>query len=64
MIVLTRLNGESFVVNAERIKFLEKTPDTVVCTDAGDRIMVKESLQEVVKRSIDYGRMVRRPMTD
>ena len=64
MIVLTRLNGSSFVVNAERIKFLEKTPDTVVCTDDGDRIMVRESLQEVVRRSIDYARMTRKPLTD
>ena len=64
MIALTRLNGQPFVVNADRIKFLEKTPDTVICCEGGDRVMVRESMQEVVRRSIDYARMVRRPITD
>jgi len=28
MITLTRLNGQQFVVNADRIKYIESTPDT------------------------------------
>ena len=64
MIQLTRLNGSPFVINAEKIKFLETTPDTVVCCDGGERVMVKEALAEVVRRSIEYARMTRRPLTD
>lgn len=64
MIVLTRLNGQQFVVNAEKIRYVEKTPDTLICCDTGDRIIVKESLQEVVRRSIDYARTIRRPIAD
>jgi flagellar protein FlbD len=64
MIVLTRLNGQSFVVNAEKIRLVESTPDTVVCCDSGERLMVKESLKEVVGRAIEYGRLLRRPVTD
>jgi flagellar protein FlbD len=64
MITLTRLNGQQFVVNAEKIRYVEQTPDTVVCTDHGEKLMVKETIQEVIRRSIDYGRMVRRPITD
>lgn len=64
MICLTRLNGQAFVVNAEKIRYVESTPDTMVCCDTGDRIIVKESLQEVVRRAIDYSRMVRRPISD
>jgi flagellar protein FlbD len=64
MICLTRLNGQQFVVNAEKIRYVESTPDTVVCCDKGDKIMVKETLQEVIRRAIEYGRMIRRPMTD
>ena len=64
MICLTRLNGQAFVVNAEKIRFVEATPDTLVCCDTGDRIMVKETLQEVVRRAIDYARTVRRPISD
>ena len=64
MITLTRLNGQQFVVNAEKIRYVEQTPDTVVCTDHGEKLMVKETIQEVIRRSIDYSRMVRRPVTD
>ena len=64
MIQLTRLNGQAFVINAEKIRFIEQTPATVVCCDQGQKIMVKETLQEVIKRSIEYSRLIRRPVTD
>ena len=64
MIVLTRLNGQNFVVNAEKIRTVESTPDTVVCCETGERLMVKETLQEVVQRAIEYGRTLRRPLTE
>ena len=64
MISLTRLNGESFVINAEKIRTVESCPDTVVCTDSGDRMMVRETLLEVMKRAIEYARLIRRPITD
>jgi flagellar protein FlbD len=64
MILLTRLNGQQFVVNAEKIRYIESTPDTIVCCDTGDKVMVKESLQEVTRKAIDYARVIRRPITD
>ena len=64
MIVLTRLNGQNFVVNAEKIRMVEATPDTVVCCESGERLMVKETLHEVVQRAIEYGRLLRRPLTE
>jgi flagellar protein FlbD len=64
MISLTRLNGQQFVVNAEKIRTVEATPDTVVCCDTGERLMVKESLVEVMRRAIDYARIIRKPVTD
>jgi flagellar protein FlbD len=64
MIALTRLNGQQFVINAEKIRYIESTPDTVVCCDTGDKVMVREPLKEVMRRAIDYARTVRRPITD
>ena len=64
MIALTRLNGQQFVINAEKIRYIESTPDTLVCCDTGDKVMVKESLREVMMRAIEYARVVRRPITD
>ena len=64
MIALTRLNGQQLVVNADKIRYVEATPDTVICCESGDRVMVKETLQEVISRAIEYARIIRRPVTD
>ena len=64
MITLTRLNGQAFVMNAEKIRYVESTPDTVVCCDTGEKMMVRETLAEVTRRAIDYARIIRRPITD
>lgn len=55
MIILHRLNGKEFVLNAEHIKFVESTPDTLITLISGDeKFMVKESVEEVIKSVIDY----------
>lgn len=59
MIVLTRLNGTRFVVNAELIRTIEERPDTIINLVNGETIIVKERMDEVVARAIEYGRMVR-----
>lgn len=64
MITLTRLNGQQLVVNAEKIRYVEATPDTIVCCESGEKLLVKETIQEVVRRAIEYARLIRRPVTD
>ena len=59
MISLTRLNGSRFVVNAEMIRTIEERPDTTIVLINGESFIVKESLDEVVAKAIEYGRMVR-----
>ncbi|MCB9851813.1 MAG: flagellar FlbD family protein [Phycisphaerales bacterium] len=59
MISVTRLNGHRVVLNAELIKFLEETPDTMITLVNGERIIVKEALDEVVRRAVEYCRHVR-----
>jgi len=60
MIALTKLNNSAFVVNADLIKFIESTPDTMVTLTTGERLLVKESAADVIRKTIDYGRMLRR----
>ncbi len=60
MIKLTRLNGKSFVINAELIRTVEASPDTTITLINGDHVIVAESMDEVVERAIDYGRRLRR----
>ncbi len=54
MIKLTRIDGEPFVLNAEMIRYVEKRPDTFITLTTGERIIVGESMDEVVDRAIRY----------
>ena len=59
MIAVTRLNGNRFVINAEQIRFIESTPDTMITLLSGDKVMVKEPLEEVVQLAVHYQRQIR-----
>jgi flagellar protein FlbD len=54
MIRVTRLDGRSVVVNADRIEWMEAIPDTILCFESEHRMVVRESLQEIIQRVIDY----------
>ncbi len=56
MIELTRLQGQKVVVNVDLIEFLEETPDTLITTTTGKKIMVKESVREVVHKAVEHKR--------
>lgn len=59
MITVTRLDKRVVVVNAELIKMLEATPDTIMTLINGDTLIVRESVDEVVERAIEYARRIR-----
>lgn len=56
MIRLTRLGGEPFLLNAELIRYVESRPDTFVTLVGGERLVVRESMDEVLRRAVDYQR--------
>ena len=58
MIELTRLNHQVVVVNASHIVTVESTPDTLLTLFGGEKILVRESLDEVVEGVIHYLRRV------
>lgn len=59
MIKLTRLDGRKFIVNAELIEIFEATPETVVTlTIDKKRMVVRESIDEVWQKVIEYKRLV------
>ena len=62
MIKVTRLNGKEFVVNADLIQYVEQTPDTVITLENKEKVVVKEPVEEIIRRVIDYGRAVRGPI--
>jgi flagellar protein FlbD len=50
MIELTRLNGSPLYVNCDLIKWAEAAPDTLLTLVNGEKIVVRESCQELVER--------------
>ncbi len=54
MIRLTRLDGEAFILNADLIRYVESRPDTFVTLTCGERMVVKESMDEVMQRAVRY----------
>jgi flagellar protein FlbD len=56
MIRLTRLGGDALLLNAELVKYVESLPDTYVTLTTGDRLVVSESPDEVLRRVIEYQR--------
>lgn len=56
MILVTRLNHHHFYVNADLIKLIEQSPDTVITLLNGDKVIALESAEEIIGRVIDYRR--------
>jgi len=54
MIKLTRFNGTSFVLNAELIECVESTPDTVLTTTNGKKMVVVESVDDIIEKVLQY----------
>ncbi len=54
MINVTKLNGSEIVVNADLIEFVECTPDTLITLTTGRKIMVLESMDEIIQRSLAF----------
>jgi len=58
MIRLTRLNSHALTINSDLIKFIENAPDTVLTLTSGEKIVVRESTEEVLSRIIAFRRTV------
>lgn len=58
MIKLTKLNGQEIVVNVDLIKFIEATPDTLLTLSTGDKLPVREGVELVVEKVIEFKRQL------
>lgn len=56
MIKLTNLGREPFILNAELIRFVEARPDTFITLTTGERVVVLESMDEVLRLALEYQR--------
>jgi flagellar protein FlbD len=54
MVALTRLNGHRFFVNSDLIKYSEAAPDTVLALVTGEKLVVTESPEQVMRAMLEY----------
>lgn len=58
MIKLEKLNGSMVVVNAELIESVEAAPDTVINLATGNRFIVRNPVDEVIAKTVEYKKKV------
>jgi len=54
VIQLTRLNGNPLTVNCDLIKYAEASPDTMLTLLTGEKVVVRETCEEVIARVIQF----------
>ena len=54
MIQLTRINRVSLVLNSDLIEHIETTPDTVISMTNGQKFVVLETVEEIIRRVIEF----------
>jgi flagellar protein FlbD len=58
MIALRRLNNQPIMVNPDLIESLEATPDTVMTLTSGNKLIVRDSMDEVREKIIEFKRRI------
>jgi flagellar protein FlbD len=58
MIQLTRLNNARLALNSDLIKYVEEAPDTVITLLNGEKLVVRETTEEVIERVLQFRRAI------
>jgi len=64
MITVTRLNDRDVVVNCDLIELMEANPDTTLTTTTGRKIIVKETVDEVVEKVVAYKKRLHKALDE
>jgi flagellar protein FlbD len=59
MIKLTRLNHQTVAINPDHIAWVEASPDTTLCLLNGDRLLVRETVDELIDLVVAFRQKVR-----
>lgn len=54
MIKLTRLNQHQVAINPDNILWADASPDTTLCLAGGEKLIVRESLDELIEKIAVY----------
>src|SRR2546427_767755 len=58
MIVVKKINGQEIVVNCELIETIEFTPHAVLSLTTGEKLIVDETRDELLKKIVNYKRAI------
>ena len=58
MIKVTKLNNKECILNSDLIELVESTPDTIITTVNGNKYIVRESVEAVVERVVEFKRRI------
>ena len=58
MIRLTGMNKKELILNAEHIEKIEQTPESIITLLNGNKYIVMESCEEIIKKVIEYKRQI------
>jgi flagellar protein FlbD len=59
MILLTKINNAPIAVNCDLIQYIEETPDTIITMTTGDKVVVRQSMVEIIEKIVHYRRRIR-----
>jgi flagellar protein FlbD len=59
VIKLTRLNNHVVVINPDHIGWADSTPDTTLFMISGEKIIIRETVDELIDQVVDFRRRVR-----
>jgi flagellar protein FlbD len=59
VIKVTRLNNHLVAINPDHIGWADATPDTTLCLIGGEKIIIRETLDELIATVVDFRRRVR-----
>lgn len=54
MIVVTKINDSEIVINPELIEVMQETPDTTITLTTGRKLIVKESVDDIIDKIKQY----------
>ncbi len=58
MIILKNINNSEITVNCELIETIKSTPDTIITLTNGRNIIVKNSVDDIIEKTIEYKRKI------
>ena len=58
MMKVTRLNNEEYYINPHQIEAIELKPDTTISLLSGKHVVVREGIDELMQRIIEYRRRI------